>query len=107
MDPTNDAYVRDENDQLLGIDEVRQRLIENKPLRLNDDANWNHRTKVIASEYLHKYMAKNLFALLYYFKTEQGSGAVLLTPTGYEGPIPRVRAYAPVCTHDPAVFWGR
>ncbi len=107
MDPTNDAYVMDEGGRLLGPGEVRERLINDKPLRLNEDANWNHRSRVLASQYLYDYMAKNLFALLYYYRTAQGSGAVLLTPTGYEGPIPRTRAYAPICTHDPEVFWGK
>jgi hypothetical protein len=51
-------------------------------------------------------MTKNLFALLYYYRTAQGEGAVLLTPTGYEGAIPRTRDSAPICTHDPDVFWG-
>jgi hypothetical protein len=92
MDPTNDAYVMDERGLLLGPGEVRERLISDRPVRLNEDANWNHRSKVVADQYLYDYMAKNLFALLYYYRTAQGSGAVLLTPTGYEGPIPRTRA---------------
>ena len=107
MDPTNDAYVRDEQGQLLGIGDVRQRLIENRPLRLNEDANWNHRSPVTAARYLYNYMAKNLFALLYYGKTEEGSRPVLLTPASFPGAIPRTRAAAPVCTHDPEVFWGK
>ena len=107
MDPTNDAYVRDEQGQLLEIGDVRQRLIENRPLWLNEDANWNHRSAVTADHYLYKYMAKNLFALLYYGTTAEGSTPVLLTPARFPGAIPRTRAAAPVCTHDPEVFWGK
>jgi hypothetical protein len=61
MDPTNNAYVSDEKGNLLGIAEVRARLIENKPLVVNADANWNNKSKVIKEEYLDQYMAKNLF----------------------------------------------
>lgn len=61
MDPTNNAYVRDEHNNLLGIAEVRQRLINNKPLVLNEDANWNNRSKITKSFYLDNYMAKNLY----------------------------------------------
>lgn len=60
MDPTNDAYVMDEKGVLLGPWEVRQRLISNKPLLLNPDANWNRQSSV-GKEYLYNYMAKNLY----------------------------------------------
>jgi hypothetical protein len=106
MDATNDAFVTDETGELLGISEVRQRLIENKPLVLNEDANWNHQSRVVAGEYLNNYMAKNLYAVQYFYDSVAGSGSILLLPTGYEGPIPRTRRFAPVCTHDPDVFWG-
>jgi hypothetical protein len=61
MDPTNDAYVKDENGQFLSIDEVRERLIAGKPLILNADANWNHKEAVTKEYYLEYYMAKNLY----------------------------------------------
>ncbi|GGH04941.1 TPR end-of-group domain-containing protein [Mucilaginibacter phyllosphaerae] len=61
MDPTNNAYVTDENKKLLGIAEVRERLIKNQPLFINDDANWNNRFKVTKDDYLDRYMAKNLY----------------------------------------------
>jgi len=43
VDPTNDAYVMDEKGELLSIKEVRERLILDKPLIVNPDANWNHK----------------------------------------------------------------
>jgi Transglutaminase-like superfamily len=61
LDPTNDAYVMDEKGELLSIDEVRERLILNKPLIVNPDANWNHRTSMTKEYYLDNYMAKNLY----------------------------------------------
>ena len=61
VDPTFDAYVMDENGTLLGIDEVRERLIDGRPLVLNEDANWNHKSKQTKEYYLDNYMAKNLY----------------------------------------------
>lgn len=63
IDPTNDAYVMDEKNELLSIEEVRERLINDKPLILNPDANWNHRISVTKKDYLEIYMAKNLYIL--------------------------------------------
>ena len=63
VDPTNDAYVMDQEGNLLSIEEVRQRLIDNRPLILNPDANWNHRSSIDKPFYLGYYMAKNLYQL--------------------------------------------
>jgi len=61
VDPTNDAYVMDENGELLSIEEVRERLIQGKPLIVNPDANWNHRISATKDYYLDIYMAKNSY----------------------------------------------
>lgn len=63
MDPTFDAYVMDDKGNLLGIQEVRERLIKDLPLVLNADANWNRTNLQTKEEYLEKYMAKNLYRL--------------------------------------------
>lgn len=63
LDPTFEAYVTDENGVMLGLFEVRERLINNKPLILNPDANWNHKQKQTKEGYLDNYMAKNLYRL--------------------------------------------
>ncbi|MFD0764963.1 TPR end-of-group domain-containing protein [Mucilaginibacter lutimaris] len=63
MDPTNNAYVKDENNKLLSVAEVRERLIKNQPLFVNDDANWNNRQKITREFYLDNYMAKNLYRM--------------------------------------------
>lgn len=63
MDPTFDAYVMDEKGQLLGIQEVRERLIAGQPLVLNADANWNRGSLQTKEYYLYQYMAKNLYRL--------------------------------------------
>lgn len=63
IDPTFDAYVMDEKGNLLGIQEVRERLIKGQPLVLNADANWNRETLQTKVDYLDNYMAKNLYRL--------------------------------------------
>ncbi|TCC90124.1 transglutaminase domain-containing protein [Pedobacter frigiditerrae] len=63
IDPTFDAYVMDEKGNLLGLQEVRERLIKGMPLVLNADANWNRSTLQTKEYYLQTYMAKNLYRL--------------------------------------------
>ncbi|MFA7420939.1 MAG: transglutaminase-like domain-containing protein [Melioribacteraceae bacterium] len=63
IDPTFDAYVINENGELLSIEEVRERVINGKMLILNPDANWNKRTSQTKENYLYTYMAKNLYML--------------------------------------------
>lgn len=63
IDPTFDAYVMDDKGNLLGIEEVRERLIKGQPLVLNADANRNGEELVTKESYLEYYMAKNLYRL--------------------------------------------
>ncbi|MCB9034802.1 MAG: transglutaminase domain-containing protein [Chitinophagales bacterium] len=63
IDPTFDAFVMDENGNLLSIEEVRERIINNQPLILNPDANWNRSTAQTKEHYLYEYMAKNLYMI--------------------------------------------
>jgi hypothetical protein len=63
IDPTFDAYVMNENGELLSIEEVRERIINGKPLILNPEANWNHKASQTKEHYLYNYMAKNLYIL--------------------------------------------
>lgn len=63
IDPTFDAYVMNEKGELLGISEVRERLINGKTLILNPEANWNKKTSQTKAEYLETYMAKNVYRL--------------------------------------------
>lgn len=63
IDPTFDSYVMDEKGNLLGIQEVRERLIKGQPLILNADANWNRENLQTKEDYLENYMAKNLYRL--------------------------------------------
>ena len=63
MDPTFNAYVMDENGTLLGISEVRERLINGDFLKINEDANWNNKKRETKEHYLDYYMAKNLYKM--------------------------------------------
>lgn len=63
IDPTFDAYVMDEKGNLLGIQEVRERLVKGQPLVLNADANWNRSSLQSKEHYLDYYMAKNLYRI--------------------------------------------
>ena len=63
IDPTFDAYVMNEKGEMLSIAEVRERLINDKTLILNPDANWNNQSAQTKEDYLENYMAKNLYML--------------------------------------------
>ncbi|MFT3935109.1 MAG: transglutaminase-like domain-containing protein [Chitinophagaceae bacterium] len=63
IDPTFDAYVMNEKGELLGIQEVRERIIDGRPLIINPSANWNHKVSERKEDYLYSYMAKNLYLL--------------------------------------------
>jgi hypothetical protein len=63
IDPTTDAYVMDEKGNVLGIQEVRERLVNGQPLILNADANWNRELLQTKEDYLEYYMAKNLYRM--------------------------------------------
>lgn len=63
IDPTFDAYVMNEKGQLLGMEEVRERIINDQPLILSPEANWNHKVSETKEYYLYNYMAKNLYML--------------------------------------------
>jgi len=63
LDPTFDAYVMNEKGELLGLQEVRNRLINDQPLILNPEANWNRQNSQTKKNYLYNYMAKNLYRL--------------------------------------------
>ena len=63
IDPTFNAYVTNENGEMLSIQEVRESLVQNRPLVLNPDANWNNKIKQTKENYLETYMAKNLYRM--------------------------------------------
>jgi hypothetical protein len=70
VDPTFDAYVMNEKGEMLSIEEVRERIIDGRPLILNPDANWNHKESQTKEHYFYYYMAKNLYMLGCYANSE-------------------------------------
>ena len=109
LDPTFAAYVTDENGLLLHPGEVRYRLINDLPLVLNEDANWNHRSIQTKASYLDNYMAKNLYFISANTlnrpqpegrgKHKKG-GQVLLMPEGSRPPSSKY------FTTDDTRFWA-
>ena len=124
IDPSFNAYVKDENDNMLSIEEVRERLIDGRTLVLNDDANYNNQNKQTKEWYLDNYMAKNLYWFqrpAYSCFNPEGQNRrnrtyISLTPTGYKSTANRARFIytltlsfqlkrETVVTHDASYFW--
>lgn len=62
IDPTFEAYVTDEKGNLLSIEEVRTKLIRGEQMTVAPMLNWNGKPYGGGpNQYLHVYMAKNLF----------------------------------------------
>ena len=108
IDPTMCAVVMDEKGQFLNQGEVRQRLIQEKPLMINEDANWNHQQRQTVDDYLNYYMAKNLYLLSVHERSECESEAkngnmksrsVTLVPKGFNF------SYGDIITEDENEFW--
>lgn len=109
VDPTWNAYVMDENGNLLGLSEVRERLKTGRFVTVNEDANWNHKTPCTTDYYLNYYMSKNL----YYLQCSDRSG--FDNETYVEGkPSPRYVTLSPEgepygnssSTSNEAWFWA-
>ena len=81
----------DEKGNLLGIQEVRERLRKGLPLALNKEANWNNKEQIGQESYLYNYMSKNLYYLSCTLSSEFGaedkgfkaSRYATLMPTSY------------------------
>lgn len=109
VDPTQNAWIMDENGTLLSVQEVRERLRDGRPLVLNEEANWNNRSKTTAAEYLYEYMAKNLYYIDCTFRSQFGTedrpyspkNYVALMPTGYTNK----QAKGSYIVNDDAWFW--
>lgn len=123
LDPTFDAYVMSEKGELLGLQEVRERLINDQPLILNPEANWNRKSSQTKEHYLYYYMAKNLYRLTTpihstynYETTEKGKTVEYVQLLPLDGinqkPILDVytnkktnMTYKTYITNNPTIFW--
>ncbi|TFH60873.1 MAG: transglutaminase domain-containing protein [Candidatus Zixiibacteriota bacterium] len=119
VDPTFNGYFSDGNGQLLSPSEVRERMIEGKPLVLPDDLDWNGKPKN-KQEYL-AYMRKNLFRFSCPLGSEAGYESrdgrrqwVYLNPTGYDSarigrantPVTKTK-FVDYYTDDADFFWAK
>ena len=110
IDPTNNAWVTDDQGNLLSIQEVRARLRSGQPVRVNEEANWNNERKTTTEAYLYEYMAKNLFYLeswtRYGFNTERDRenpiNYIFLQPTGCDSDQRNPRNLS---VNDDRYFW--
>jgi hypothetical protein len=123
IDPTFAAYVMNEKGELLSIEEVRGRIINNQPLILNPDANWNKKHSQTKVYYLYNYMAKNLYLLECPVNSEYNmetveAGKVIsyisLLPLDYFNQVPdKTESNGPQTkkvfykTNNPQVFWQK
>lgn len=121
IDPTFEAYVMNEQGQLLSIEEVRERIINDKPLIINPDTNWNRKLSQTKASYLYQYMAKNLYRLEcpvsseYNLETgEEGKTIqyIELLPLNYFRQIPDRKemkrgntTFTVFKTNNPTLFW--
>ncbi|MDP4275556.1 MAG: transglutaminase domain-containing protein [Bacteroidota bacterium] len=121
IDPTFDTYVMNEKGELLGIQEVRERLITGKPLIINPNANWNHKQSESKEAYL-DYMTKNLYRLESPLNSEFDYGTKIkgkeikyldLDPIDYKKLESAQKNFEEnLCfihtfiTHNPNIFWA-
>lgn len=113
VDPTFVSYIKDEKGNLLSIEEVRERLIDGRPLILNEDANWNNKNKQTKENYLMNYMAKNLYWLQVPISSQFNPESryrnnvnkyVSLLPIGYaRSNMSNIGSI----TNDPQYFWQK
>ena len=125
LDPTFDAYVMNEKGELLGLQEVRNRLTNDQPLILNPEANWNRQISQTKENYLYNYMAKNLYRLeipihsAYNYETKEIGKTVeymQLLPLDGINQEPKIKVsnnkkskmiYKTYITNNPNQFWEK
>jgi hypothetical protein len=113
IDPSFDAYVMNEKGELLGIEEVRERLINGKSLILSPDANWNRQQTQTKEFYLENYMTKNLYKLetplVSEYNTETPEKGKVINYVQLISSIdtPIKKSYRLNSTHNPGLFWAK
>lgn len=113
IDPSFDAYVMNEEGELLGIEEVRERLINGKPLILNPDANWNRQQTQVKEFYLENYMAKNLYRLEtplvseYNTETKAEGKLIKYVQLISVADVPTNKSKQWYYTNNPTLFWAK
>jgi hypothetical protein len=113
IDPTYNLYVTDDKGSLLSIFEVREKIINDEEIRINENANWNNEKSITKEEYIDNYMVKNLYwfqsALVFSYNTESSDNFkknrhIALYPTGFNR---EVNQNTEVIVYDDIYFWER
>ena len=116
MDPTHEAYFMDSSASILGIREVRERMIAGESLCLNSEINWNGTPS--EPEKYKAYMSKNSFrfscplASEFGYESKDGPRSWLsLNPLGYDSnrsdePDPSNSYVQNYFTHNADTFWA-
>lgn len=105
-DPAFAAFITDENGLMLHPGEVRARLIADKPLILNEDANWNHESRQTKEDYLDYYMAKNLYYITAITDNRQApEGGAMRSSYVTLSPIDSTFTGSQIITTDSDTFW--
>ncbi len=120
MDPSFNTYVMDEDNNLMGIDEVRKGLIAGEQFKLSDGANIRG-NRLKESFYFNYYMTKNLYAMVspleaqYGYEGSPGKRFVVMLvpaieyPDNHQDRIQRYSFRESIFTRyiisDPKLFW--
>lgn len=113
IDPTYNLYVTDEKGILLSIFEVREKIINDKEIKINRNASWNNEKSITKEEYIDNYMIKNLYwfqsSSVFGYNTEspdnlKKNARISLYPTGFNREVDQ---NTEVITYDDIYFWER
>ncbi|UOE48911.1 hypothetical protein MTO98_31405 [Mucilaginibacter sp. SMC90] len=63
IDPQENAYMKDEKGVFLSIEEVRQRIIDGRPIILNSTANY-HNVPTKKQDYVYTFLAEHLYRMI-------------------------------------------
>jgi hypothetical protein len=109
MDPSFAGYFKDENNNYIGLSEVRERLINNETLIISDHLNHN-KNKYTKKDYK-TYMSKNLFRFSCPIKSEYNYEALDLNARKYIVLIPTEYVEKKYSNHtyirNPDIFWAK
>lgn len=117
MDPSFEAYFTDSSGELLGLMEIRERLISGNPLVVNEELNLNGERYQGGRDGYKRYMAKNTVRfecpVHFQYETEPREGdvaSIRLNPLDHslstsEGRVRNGR-FVVHSTTSPEVFWG-
>ncbi|MEN0054658.1 MAG: hypothetical protein AAGC65_13375 [Mucilaginibacter sp.] len=96
MDPQENAYMKDEKGVFLSVTEVRQRIIDGRPIILNSTANY-HNIPTKKEEYVYTFLAEHLYRMICPVVSEYNSQTITkgkvftyveLLPEGSKDPKP-------------------